>query len=361
MLLVDIRDGRAQSVQGQVVLRPALGEMTLAAQGDEGALEGEFQQEQLETHTAPVHLMADLEDQVRHWRREADAAARQAHCRVAALASPPLPTGPTPAAGERYQRIRERYQLVAREQLSCGLHIHVSIESDEEAVGVLDRIRSWLPVLLALSANSPFTDGEDSGFQSWRSQVMRAWPSSGPTPLTGSARAYHQLVRDMTASTVLLDEGMVYFDARLSQRYPTVEIRSPDVCLRVDDTVVLAALARGLVETAAAEWAAGHPAPEVSTIMVGLASFQASRHGMTGDLLDPLTFRPRSAWEVVDALLEWIRPALQANGDWPRVEAGLERIRAEGSGADVQRTTFDRTGQLVDVVAQAVRLTAGQE
>ncbi|WP_109470976.1 carboxylate-amine ligase [Ornithinimicrobium cavernae] len=361
LLLVDIRDGRAQSVQGQLVLRSALGGSGMAAEGLGGAVEGEFQQEQLETHTAPVHSLSELEDQVRHWRSEAAEAARGADCRIAALATSPLPTGPTPAAGERYAWIRERYQLIARRQLTCGLHVHVAVDSDEEGVGVLDRIRGWLPVILALSTNSPFAEGEDTGFQSWRTQMMRGWPSSGPTSLFGSADAYHRLVNDMIASSVLLDEGMVYFDARLSHHYPTVEVRAADVCSRVEDTVLIAALSRAMVETAAAEWAAGAPASEVPTTLIGLATFQASRHGMTGELLDPVTMRPRPAWEVMDSLLGWLRPALEAADDLSRVQSALDVIRAEGTGAGLQRVTLERTGQLVDVVAQAVRKTAEQE
>lgn len=361
MLLVDIRDGRAQSVQGQLVLRSALAGSGMTAESLDGAVEGEFQQEQLETHTAPVLALSELEDQVRHWRTEAALAARGTGCRVAALATSPLSAGPTPTAGERYDWIRDRFQLIARQHLSCGLHVHVSVDSDEEGVGVLDRIRGWLPVILALSANSPFAHGADTGFQSWRNQMMRAWPTSGPTDLFGSAKAYHQLVRGLTESAVLLDEGMVYFDARLSHHYPTVEIRTADVCSRIEDTVLVAALARAMVETAAADWAAGATAPDVHSTLIRLATFQASRHGMSGDLLDPATARPRPAWEVVDALLDWVGPALEAAGDLERVQGSLQVIRQEGTGADLQRVTLERTGQLVDVVAQGVRVTADQD
>lgn len=360
MLLVDIRDGRPQSVQGQLVLRSAVGNAGLTGQELDGAVEGEFQQEQLETHTAPVRHLSELEEQVRHWRREAGRAARGSGCRIAAVGTSPLPVGPTPAAGERYDWIRDRLQLIARQQLSCGLHVHVSIDSDEEGVAVLDRIRGWLPVLLALSANSPFAHGEDTGYQSWRNQMMRAWPTSGPTDLFGSAEAYHDLVGALTESQVLLDEGMIYFDARLSHTYPTVEIRAADVSSRLEDTVLVAALARALVQTAAAEWARGLPAPPVHSALLRLATFQASRHGMSGDLLDPATARPRPAWDVVNALLEWVGPALEDADDLGRVRDALSVIRGEGTGADLQRVTLDRTGQLVDVVAQVVRTTAEQ-
>jgi glutamate---cysteine ligase / carboxylate-amine ligase len=147
----------------------------------------------------------------------------------------------------------ERFGPTAQEVLTCGCHVHVSVESEEEGIAAVDRIRVWLPVILAISANSPFYDGRDTGYASYRSQLWMRWPSAGPTDAFGTPEAYHELVRSMVESGVLLDDGMIYFDARLSQRYPTVEIRVADVCVDLEDTLVIAALCRALVETAAAE------------------------------------------------------------------------------------------------------------
>ncbi len=361
MLLVDVRNGRPRSVSGQLVLRAAVNEQPVAGLGVRGALEGEFQQQMIETHTAPVESLDDLADEVRHWRSEAISAARQADSTVAALGTSPFPVTPVPVQSTRYAWMHERYQIVARQHLTCGLHVHVAVDSDEEGVGVLDRIRVWLPALLALSANSPFWNGEVTGFASWRSQSFGRWPSNGPTELFGSARAYHQLVRDLTMSSVILDEGMVYFDARLSQHYPTVEIRVADVCLRASDTVLVAALCRGLVETAAREWARSVEATAVPTTLVRFATWQAAREGVSGRLLDPFTLRPQRAWDVIDRLVEHIRPALGEADDVQLVKEGLERVRTRGNGAQLQERTMERTGQLIDVVAHAVRVTAGHE
>src|SRR3546814_18115899 len=124
-------------------------------------------------------------------------------------------------------------------------------------------------------------------------------------------------------SSVILDEGMVYFDARLSQHYPTVEIRVADVCLRASDTVLVAALCRGLVETAAREWARSVEATAVPTTLVRFATWQAAREGVSGRLLDPFTLRPQRAWDVIDRLVEHIRPALGEPADVQLVTAGL--------------------------------------
>ena len=166
-------------------------------------------------------------------------------------------------------------------------------------------------------------------------------------------------MRSMVDSGVLLDDGMIYFDARLSPRYPTVEIRVADVCGDLDDTMVVAGVCRALVETAARSAAQGEPPLSLPTALLRLATWRAGHDGVDGELVDPVTQRPEAAAVVVGRLLDHIRPALSSFGDLERVEAGIGRLLADGSGATRQRRTYARTGQLVDVVAEAVRLSAG--
>lgn len=359
MLLVDIRNGRPRSVSGQLLVRAAHEPPEVAGVGVHGAVEGEFQQQQIETHTAPAADLDTLREEVRRWRSEAVDAARATSSSVAALGTSPLPVTPTAAKSPRYSWMEDRYQLTAREHLTCGCHVHVSVESDEEGVGVLDRIRVWLPTVLALSANSPFWNGEDSGFASYRSQALARWPSWGPTDLFGSAEEYHRRARELVLTSVVLDEGMLYYDARLATHYPTVEVRAADVCFTVEEAVVVAALCRALVDTTADEWARGHEAPPVPTQLLRFATWQAGRDGLAGNLVDWRSGLPRPAWSVVGDLLDHVGPALEGNGDLAVVEAGLERLREEGNGAIRQRAMLERTGQMVDVVAESVRATAG--
>lgn len=357
--------GRAVSLAPQVLQRADVLAEAGAEPGDEpeagSSIDGELQRQQVETDTAPHRTMDALAEELLAWRARADAAARREGARVAALGTSPLPVEPTAARTERYQRIIDHFGLIGREQLICGCHVHVSVESDEEAVGVLDRIRVWLPTLLALSANSPFWQGEDSGYASYRPLVMARWPSAGPPDRYGSAAGYRRLVEDMVSSGVILDEGMVYLDARPSRSYPTLEIRVADVCQDPRDAVLVAALSRALVETAAGQWAAGERAPDVPTQMLRLATWRAGRSGLAGELLDPFSHRPRPAGEVLDLLVAHVRPALEEYGDGALVADGLARLREVGTGADRQRRELERTGSLGDVVASAVRTTLGVE
>jgi YbdK family carboxylate-amine ligase len=138
-----------------------------------------------------------------------------------------------------------RFGRTAAEQLTCGCHVHVAVTSDDEAVAAVDRLQPWLPVLLALTVNSPFWDGLDSGYGSFRSQVWGRWPSAGPTGPFGSAAEYHRFTEELLRTETVLDRGMLYFDARPSHHHPTVEVRVADVCRDPRDTLLLAALTRG--------------------------------------------------------------------------------------------------------------------
>jgi glutamate---cysteine ligase / carboxylate-amine ligase len=277
---------------------------------------------------------------------------------VAALATSPLPAKLSITPDPRYRKMVDRFGLTAEEQLTCGCHIHVEVGSDEEGVAVLDHIRGWLPVLLALSGNSPFWQGEDTGYVSFRSQVWSRWPSAGPTELFGSAANYHATVRTMIESGTLVDEGMVYFDARLSRNFPTVEVRVADVCLHSDDAVLLAGLTRALVETAARAWKADQLPTPVRVELLRLANWRAARSGLDGSLIAP-PGGPVPAQGVVRALIEHLTPALADLGDYDTVQELTGAVFGRGNGSTLQRDACRRGGSLAEVVAFAVTRTAG--
>ena len=181
---------------------------------------------------------------------------------------------------------------------------------------MLDRIQPWLATLLALRAYSPFAQGVDSAYASFRYQVWGRWPCSGPTYQFGSVEVYQATVQQMIDTETLPDiSGMVYFDARLSQHYPTIEVRIADVCQHAEDAVLIAALIRGLVETEARNWQAGRSDPPARTEQLRLARWRASRSGLDDVLINPVTFRPDKAVAVTGLLVEHVRDALADAGD----------------------------------------------
>jgi carboxylate-amine ligase len=344
-LLVDRSTGEPRDVAGAV----------LRGTDDDGdadaELTGELQREQLETGTRPCRDLHDLHDELRRTRAQARDAARATGVELAPLATSPLPVDPTVVPSPRYERMIETFGHTGAEQLTCGCHVHVSVGSEEEGVAALDGIRPWLAPLLALSANSPFWNGADTGYASFRSQLWGRWPSAGPTGLFGTPGGYREVTDAMLSTGTILDEGMLYFDARLSRHHPTVEIRVADVCREPADTVLIAALTRALVETAVR--GAGTAPDPVRTEVLRLAAWRAGRSGTDAELLDPRTWKPAPAGSVVDALIEHVAEALQDAGDLHSVRELADAVLHRGTGAARQRAVFARTGELRSVVADA--------
>lgn len=342
--------------------RPASDNEEVVARASErgDGFEEELQRSQVELGTDPLTAAEDLRADLGRRRRLLAEAAAEDGDQIAALGTSPVPAdgGVTPHA--RYQRMQRRFGRIVGTELTCGMHVHVDVADDEEGVGVVDRLRPWLAVLTALSANSPFLDREDTGYAAYRPVLWSQWPTAGPTGAFGDAAGYRRVRDVLVDSGAALDDGMLYFDARLSARYPTVEIRVADVCPDVDDAVTIALLARAMVHSAATAWAAGQPAPVVRTEQLRAAAWRAARHGTEDALLDPADGRPRPSADVVDALLRTVAPALEEAGDTDRVREGLAAITARGTGARLQREARERAGDWAGVLAAvAGRTTRG--
>jgi len=356
LLLVRPHDGRPTPAAAQIVRAAQIALIADDSAFGAQSVEHEFKQEQAEIGSQPCLGTTELAGQLRALRAAAAAAAAASQAQIVAIATSPLETGPTPTEDERYAGMADRFGLLARQQLTCGQHVHVSIASRAEGVAVLDRIGPWLPIVLALSSNSPLWQGQDTDYCSFRTIMWGLWPTSGPTGLFQDEAGYDAAIADLISTGAAMDAGMIYFDARLSARFPTVEIRVADVCTDVDDAVLIAAVCRALVDTAAGQWRGGLPAPGVLPQLQRAAVWRAARFGLTGELVNPLRSASIPAAEAVAELLEVISPALEANGDASLVKDGVNRLFGSGTGAERQRAVHRETGgDLVAVVADAAR------
>jgi carboxylate-amine ligase len=254
----------------------------------------------------------------------------------------------------RYQKMHAEARRLVDEQLICGMHIHVAVPSRSVGASALGRVRPWLPVLLALGANSPFWQGQDTGFGSWRTVVFGRWPVSGSPPFVADADDYEERVEALMATGVVPDRKQLYWLARLSERYPTLEVRAPDVQVDVADAVTLAGLARALVVTAIREAQHAERALDPPASIMHAAEWHAARHGLSGTLVDPRSGTQADAADVVRALLDHTGAALAESGDTERVTAGVERFLAEGTGADRQRAA-ERDGGMPALLALVTR------
>jgi carboxylate-amine ligase len=320
-------------------------------------LDQELFRHQLETRTDPATDLADTLHQLRLARRTAGEAARDVGLAVVATGVSPTPlSDPQVTRNDRYQDMVQTFGEIARSAGTCGMHVHVAISSDEEGVAVIDRLAPWLPLVLALSANSPIAHGRDTDYASWRSRMWSSWPSAGVTEAFGDLATYREVARALIESGAARDPGMLYFDARLAADHPTVEVRVADVCTDPADGVLVAALVRALVESGARSWSRGEEAAPWRAELLRAAHWRAARYGLSGTLLHPVERAPARAEDVLRDTVDHLAGVLDEHGDLDLVRDGVDRV-LQGTGASRQRTAYERSGSVDGVVDDLVLRT----
>ncbi|RKR74407.1 carboxylate--amine ligase/circularly permuted type 2 ATP-grasp protein [Frondihabitans australicus] len=260
----------------------------------------------------------------------------------------------------RYGRMQEQYRMLVDEQLICGLQVHVGVSDRDLAVRIAGRVAPVLPVLLALSASSPYWNGQDTGYASIRSIIWQRWPSAGATGPLQNAAEYDRMLQDMIATGVIADAKMAYFDVRPSSHAPTLELRTCDACPLVDDAVLIAGLFRAAVRAAEQEIESERIVETRAAPLHRAAMWQAARAGLSGELLDLEAHPTRlPAPQAVRQLVSRLRPQLEELGDWQDVSFLVEQTLARGNSADRQRAAYAERGELDDVVDLVVRETRG--
>ncbi|QKG19807.1 carboxylate-amine ligase [Actinomadura verrucosospora] len=317
---------------------------------------------QVEAASAVCTDLAALGRRLAAAREELAVCARREDALLISTGTAPLPGASTPTAeGERFARIQELYAGVVRDYEVSGCHVHVGVPDRETAVAVVNHLRPWLPTLLALSANSPYARGADTGYASWRTIQQARFPGSGLPPWFPSAAAHDRETARLAECGVVVDAAMSFWLARPSPHLPTVEVRAADAVPTPDEAVLQAALARGLVRTALAELAAGRTAPHAPDTQVGAAAvWAAARHGLSGQGVHPVLERRVPAARLASELLDHVAPSLEETGDLGRTRTLLGRVLDEGTGADHQRRAAARGMRgLVDALAR--RTTRGRD
>jgi carboxylate-amine ligase len=315
---------------------------------------------QIEIGTPICQSLADVRGEIKRLRRAVIAAAENQGNRIAAAGTHPFSHWEdqqlTPKA--RYVGIEQDYQQLAREQLIFGCHVHIGISDREAAIKVMNRSRPWLAVLLALSANSPFWLGADTGYSSFRTQLWRRWPMAGTPHIFASRAEYDELVESLVATESITDATKIYWDARPSARFETLEFRVTDVCMSVDEAVMVAGLVRALARTAYAEAERDKPFEQSRPELLRAAKWRAARYGLDADLIDVAQKRAVPALELVEKLLVFLRPTLEEDGEWEEVRALVRQTTERGNGAARQRAAYARAGRYEDVVDLIVKETA---
>lgn len=334
---------------------PRNGDVAAEAERRGVELQRELSSCQVETTSSVVTAGPDLGEELSRLRRTAAQAAEAVGLRLLAAGLPPatpheFPVTDTP----RYTRIGAEYGMVAHEQGICGCHVHVQVPDRAAAVHVSNWLRPWLPSLLALSANSAVYRSADSGYASWRSVLWRRWPVAGPPPFFPSPQDYDRTVRMLIDSEVILDEKMVYWDVRPSQKFPTIEVRVADVPATVAETVLLATLVRAAVMTALDDGEPGRLPPAA----LRAAYWKAAHDGLAGRTVDLVHGRGAvPARDQLGALVERTRPALESLGEYERVVGELDRVATQGNGAMRQLRAWRERGEVMDVIDEVAAAT----
>jgi carboxylate-amine ligase len=326
-----------------LLLDPATGAPVLVRMlGGEPGVRTELMRFQVETATGVCTSLDEAGRELLRLRRLAAAPAAQLGCRLVACGVAPYRTPGLAALTDqpRYQELARRYAPVVAQAGTCACHVHVGVPSRDLGVQVLARLRPWLAPLPAITANSPIAGGHDTGWASWRHAIQSRWPTATPPAAWPDAAAYDTAIRRLIARGAALDERSVYFWARLSPRYPTVEVRVADVCLDAGTAVLLAGLTRALAATALAEARRGTPVPAAPARQVTAALAAAARHGLAGAGIDPVTGQPVDAAALRARLLEYVSPALRDHGDTETITRLLRRLEDRGTGAGRQRALF---------------------
>ncbi|HJF76852.1 MAG TPA: YbdK family carboxylate-amine ligase [Brevibacterium linens] len=324
-----------------------------------GAACAEWLPGQIEFATPVLTTAEEAFESLHSFRRGLSAAAQARGLLAVGLGTAPqIPAAPPGVSdGSRYREFAQLAPAIAADQYVNGMHVHVDIPDREAGLRAVNGLRRWIPVLTALSANSPLWRGADSGFASWRSIHYRRWVVFGIPPHFHDLDDYDAQIDAALRSDVVLDEATLGWLVRLSPKHRTVEVRTSDVQLDTATTVTLALLTRALADVAMDD-----TGPEaVPANLLNIAHWQAARFGLTGMLMDPDTHTSVPAAEVVRKVFHRARPALMRSQDMGRVHRGLRRLLSQGTGSEEQRRVAERQGVGGLLEHAAHRLTASSQ
>jgi carboxylate-amine ligase len=259
-------------------------------------------------------------------------------------------------ARPRYRDLISALRFVARQEIIFGIHVHVGIDDPDKAIHVANGMRVHVPVLLALSANSPFWRADATGLASSRTPIFRAFPRVGIPPTYRDWADYERRIEFMYASGVIEDYTYLWYDVRPHPNLGTVEIRVMDAQTRVEHTVGLAALTQALVKELAEHFDAGKRLSRYPFEMLDENKWLAARHGLEGELVD-LPRRDRvNTRELARRLLDRSREHAQDLGSVDDLEAVDDLLR-HGNGAQRQVVVYEANHDLREVVAEIVEAT----
>lgn len=264
-------------------------------------------------------------------------------------------------AGKRYSEMTLRHDRIARAVNIFGMHIHIGVPERVERVPLMERVRGFVPHLLALSCSSPFLDAEDTGFASYRAILWRQYPYTGIPPRFDSDAEFQAFIDLLLRSEAIRDRGNLYWSVRPHYAYPTLEIRATDACPRLEDAATIAGFARLLI-SGVAEAGLDAPnapmfSPDAWRAILTENEWQAARYGLDAFLADPAEPSGRvSLRTAIRRLLDALAPMAESLGEMTVLER-VDQLLERGNGADRLRRVYRESGSFEEVVRWLVRET----
>jgi carboxylate-amine ligase len=324
-----------------------------------GEIKPELMESVLEVSTDPCANTAEAGDQLRALRSQVRETAARKNFTIGSAGTHPFAMWEDQriVARPRYRDLVSALRFVARQELIFGMHVHVGVDDPEKAIHVANGMRVHVPILLGLSAKSPFWRADATGLASTRTPIFRAFPRVGMPPTYKDWADYEQRIEFMVHTRVIEDYTYLWYDVRPHPQFGTVEVRVMDSQTHVEHTLGLAALVQGLVKELCEHFDSGKELSRYPFEMLDENKWLAARHGLEGELVDLPRWDRVSARELARRLLDRIREHCRDLGSVNELEA-VEDLLERGNGAARQVVVYEANHDLREVVAEIVAATA---
>ena len=308
------------------------------------AVTRELLQAQLEVMTQPSSACTDTRQELRQLRRTVGAIAAEHGLSFFAAGTHPTATwsGSRNTPALRYDGLMHDLQMLGERNLLCGLHVHVELPDPDRRVDVMRRMLPYVPLFIALATSSPFWRSRRTGLMGYRLAAYDELPRTGLPPLFESKADYDAYVATLVAAGVIEDSSYIWWAVRPSHKHPTLELRAPDSCTRVEDAVAIAALYRSLARHLVRNPQVNSDLTVVDHAIAIENKWRAQRYGIHGSFVDCRTHRAVTIPEVVENLIGELDEDMRALGCENEV-AGARSILKQGTSADIQIAVFRET------------------
>jgi carboxylate-amine ligase len=313
----------------------------------------------LEVSTDPCPNTVQAGEQLRALRRQVIQTAAAKNLTIGSAGTHPFAMWEDQriVARPRYRDLISALRFVARQELIFGMHVHVGIDDPDKAIHIANGMRVHVPVLLGLSANSPFWRGDLTGLASTRTPIFRAFPRVGMPPTYKDWEDYEQRIEFMVGTRVIEDYTYLWYDVRPHPNFGTVEVRVMDSQTHIEHALGLAALVQALVRELADHFDSGKQLSRYPFEMLDENKWLAARHGLDGELVDLPGSDRVGTRELARRLVDRMRDLAQDLGSSAELEA-VEDLLERGNGAARQVVVYEANHDLREVMAEIVAATA---